>query len=124
MRFTLSLVLPTLLGSSLAADCFRDNGQDILSSDIEFAIDDVDSGNIENVVFPLEVKASSFFRITHGGAVISISNRFLFDNTHVSQADIVSAARNIRDECGRFGGKQQIHGDSGLTIDVSIFQSS
>ncbi|KAF5612224.1 hypothetical protein F25303_14393 [Fusarium sp. NRRL 25303] len=123
MRFTLSLVLATLSGACLAANCFRDNGQDILSSDIEVAIDDVDSGNIKNVVFPFEVKASSFFRITRGSAVLSISNHFLFDNTHVSQTGIVSAARNIRDECGRFGGKQQIHGDSGLAIDVTIFQS-
>ncbi|KAJ4250143.1 hypothetical protein NW762_011954 [Fusarium torreyae] len=120
MRVTLPLVITTLLGPSLAADCFRDAGQDILSSDIEIAIDDVDSGNLNNAVFPLELKASHFHFVNRGGAKICIENNFLFDNTHVSQADIVAAARNIRDECGRFGGTSQIHSDSGLAVDVVI----
>ncbi|KAJ3536147.1 hypothetical protein NM208_g6842 [Fusarium decemcellulare] len=121
MRFsTFALISPSFLGSAIAADCFPGSGSGVNPDDVQ-RIAEVIRQNAFNTpeTFPMEIKAQHEFGFTVGSARFCLTNEFLFDNTHVSQGDLVFAVQNLHDH-GHF----QVKGDTGLATDVVIASAS
>ncbi|KAG4267498.1 hypothetical protein FPRO04_12821 [Fusarium proliferatum] len=125
MRFTTAFALVNLFSSSHALGCFSDRKANIAIDAVQALINNVGSNNFDPPLdFPIEVKAQHLIGGETQGVKFCIENNFLFDNTHVAQGDIISALETIRDDCDRFGGKRQAHGDTGLPVDITLTTSS
>ncbi|KAF7563701.1 hypothetical protein G7046_g391 [Stylonectria norvegica] len=124
MRFPfLAACTATLPGAAFAANCFTGSFGSMSSAD-EWAIRDDVANNVKGWGWPIEAVASHSYAFEHGSVQFCIKNDYSFDNTHVSQGDVVYAIGNIIEQCGELGGTYEVKGDSGLKVDVDILPSS
>lgn len=111
--------------SAMAADCTPSvSNQSFQTSDGFSLLGDFQNNNVEGLSDHFELDATHDETVTHGTALVSIENAFLFENTHIAFSDVAFAVADILSQCCSgdtcFGGAFQIHGDSGLAIDVKL----
>jgi hypothetical protein len=83
-----------------------------------------ENNNIGGLSDHFELDATHDETATQGIALASVENAVFFENTHITFSDVASAVADIFSQCCSedtcFSGAFQIHGDSGLTIDVKL----
>lgn len=115
--------LGSLAPLAAAQSCFpASQGSNVNGGDFSNLVNDINSDNFNPpVANPFALNRLSSQSFTLGSAGVCVVNSFIFENTHVFLSDVASGAQSVFNSCNAQGGQTTIHGDSGLSLTLTVF---
>jgi len=110
--------------------CASGTANNILASDWDTAISNLQNNNVPGLDNPFELFATIDDKVSSTNIFFesfssTISNGFLFESTHIGFSNLAQALQSMKDQCcGSFstciGGSTNVLGDTGLPVSVNV----